>query len=620
MSTITTTLREIDQTLDIGLQRIFAHRAVSELPQVTVQQMHPHAEDFRERLLDHSSPTIKRIFPYQAQAAANILRRPLRLTVTGLVQDEALNSSVTNHTRFLPAAETQVSMEEDDDEADMGHIVVNDLCSNSGKTLTTMLGCLQFAHERQQTVQASAKRLRQSQMNLSCFDAVHMAVQKDFTYSNCVLVLCPAGLIEQWVHAADQALEILDIECPILVQPDAESMPAGTFVAIYSNISKIPRDKINFVAALVVDDFTATTDKLSFTGTHNIVIKQNAAPLVFGRMVLVSAEAGKITRHIDTTAVSSILRKWSCHTAVGWNTQRTAHAMLSCSILPSAERQQAQDNLLYDDTPLHNYTLCYQPSLVTHLFDEDAEMSVKSPLQAFIDAKVLAKDSAMPDSLHAISRLVPAVKLQSLPAAMQCCFCDSTLPDATAAHLLDCLHLCCGDCFALENPCPLCTCPLSVDTVMGTPVKDCIGGLTPISSLRQVCLSALLALYQQEATDCFRVVMIMPNGTGYQQLAAAFTKRVLGCKSAALLNPALKKRKTTGAPPAPPLTLFTQEEGKPFRVYFSPSLATQGTDQALWSADALICVGSGKCVQEVKRLVKPCGPCAGPRRKSRGRR
>ena len=712
----TSTVREtldFDQQ-DYGLPCIFADPSLPILPTVTIGKPHTKAEEFREQLLvAHSAPEINKLFPYQVSAALNIAYRPAQITVTGLVLDEDRGKddkrNDQEHTLYRPERVTSVycrdtdstvaaheSSDDDDSESehdddqkpspygvppatDLGRIVVNDLCSGSGKTLITMLGCLLFAMEREEEIRAAVPNLIREQLLVSWFDGIDSGCKAVYDkYNSCVLVLCPPPLVPHWAHAARLACNILKITCPILESVASDSIPkSGLFVAIYSDTAAVPRSRINTVAAMAVDEFTSTTKSNRLTGSHNISFKDMADPIVAGRIVLISSEAGKVTRSMQHTRTTSMLRRWSRCSGPKWNSITAAHGMLSCSILPTSERLQAQEALDYGDVALTEHTVRYDPSLAGLLFGEQFEASGQSVRRKLEDQDImqLPKNPTLKELQDQLAaRLLINFKPAAFPNVLKyqeiltkfgkqtlhCSTCNRNVPATGSAHLMDCLHINCTDCFVQTQesakPCVLCTCPptavdhmevssqtLSTATSEGEDDNSVLEELasaameqssvdddededeegeitaTPNeqsslsetleqklagkSSMREVTLATLLALHQQykctAADKCFRAVVVMPNGNAFKELSLAFSQRVEDVPFMGFAVLTTKRKRSAKTEDTEQQHLFLQQDSS-FKVFFAKDVASP----ALCSADALIYIGSDKSVEEIRRLTR----------------
>lgn len=248
---------------------------------------HPMASKTRDILGSFSDPlgNIKKLYPFQIDAVANMAYRPPTIEVTKEIKKTRLNR---NNSEFSSRTYTDsgvVDLKSDDD--DIGMAVINDLFTGSGKTLTSVLGALLFAKDRRDAVIRRFPLLAREQLSASWntrmarSSIVHdKGVTKnammcvDPAYSDTVVIMCSKHLVSQWVKACRQAMTILGIEVTVLVNPkkDPENQwwsmgkigPRGSEVyrrvgpglkiVVYDNTALLNQSGLKFVPAIIVDE------------------------------------------------------------------------------------------------------------------------------------------------------------------------------------------------------------------------------------------------------------------------------------------------------------------------------------------------------------------------------
>jgi hypothetical protein len=329
--------------------------------------IHPDALEFFHKLSAYHKPSagageIKRLYDYQVRAAVNLAYRPRLVTVQG---NGETTQSVYDY-----------EIDSERGAADVGSIALNDLPTGSGKTITSCVAALEFAATRGPAVAAAAKLLvREQASDQTWTDGV--ARNSSPTYSDIVLIFAPRHLTQQWEAAVNAAMYIQGKAVVVRVNPLARNLktlaslePAVRVVAIYDNVQKLP-DHIAFVPVIVVDEFV-------LRGDHNIAAKLNTKgtyPL-YGRLILVSADAGNVNRTLPGLRSGCILQKFSKRQVPAWRHVHSCQSMAATSCVDGALRAGIPAAMGLD-APVIVHDIKYVPTLGGVMFGSSFEISRK---------------------------------------------------------------------------------------------------------------------------------------------------------------------------------------------------------------------------------------------------
>lgn len=232
--------------------------------------------------------------------------------------------------------------------SDIGTTVVNDLMPGSGKTVVTMVASLYFAMHRAHDVINREEILLREQRPMNWSSRVG-SDDSPREYWNAVIVLASDKVVAQWERATIQACAILNVKFDIHRDPKREVMAwnsENVIVCIFTSVMTLkrcfPKDD-GFVPCVVVDEFVVKAP-------HNIVTRNADETPLYGRLLLVSADAGdtagillgsRKTSLIRTTVEKRILESPGLKSDV-----KLSAALMACSVLSTKSRREAHDFII----------------------------------------------------------------------------------------------------------------------------------------------------------------------------------------------------------------------------------------------------------------------------------
>ncbi len=396
-------------------------------------------------------------------------------------------------------------------DSDIGSTVINDLMAGSGKSIMTMVASLYFTTHRSQEVVAREQILLREQrpMNWSSRIGVYDSPR---SYTNAVIVMASDKVVAQWEKAAKQACDILGIrDVNIYRNPDHTDDDIKTTIKNNINIflftsamnlkTFFPSDD-GFVPCVVVDEYVVKSP-------HNIVTRKSHDTPIYGRLVLVSADAGDTSAILLGSRRSALMRSVLGLTngfgesASLKNDVRLSAQLLACTVLPSKARQEAHDFLvsglnthrvekytLYFDSPLwgnedsmEGYTTAEIPTFLKELGVNGLSniKTVDELLQRFDDT--LAESSGQnttPFQRIAYPTLCRLKRSTKNQLREDCAVCLDPLKQQHKEHkdhialLCPCGHMFCKPCMRrcldARNTCPVCREPIT--GIMEARVRD----------------------------------------------------------------------------------------------------------------------------------------------------
>ena len=294
------------------------------------------------------------LLEFQVQAIANTVYRPSLIKI---------NKTVVRKTR---GGENTFSVHEKVrfGSSDIGATVVNDLLPGSGKSLVTMVSSIYFAvHRAQEVINREEILLREQRpMNWSSRFGI-----EDFEreYTNSIIVLTSDKVVAQWENATTQACEILKItHISINRNPSRETLQANSenvSVHFFTSVANLrlcfPQDN-GFVPCVVVDEYV-------IKATHNIATRNAEETPLYGRLVLVSADAGNTADILLGSRRTSLIRATVANREVDVtslkNDVKLSSALMACGVLPTEARRDAHDWLIsgFNLIPVEKYNINY---------------------------------------------------------------------------------------------------------------------------------------------------------------------------------------------------------------------------------------------------------------------
>lgn len=366
--------------------------------------------------------------------------------------------------------------------SDIGATVVNDLLPGSGKSLVTMVSSIYFAVHRAKEVANREEILLREQrpMNWSSRFGI-----EDFerAYTNSIIVMTSDKVVAQWERATKQACEILRIThisinrnpCRETLQANSENVSVHFFTSVANLRVCFPQDN-GFVPCVVVDEYVVKA-------THNIATRNAEDTPLYGRLVLVSADAGNTADILLGSRRTSLIRAAVANREVDVtslkNDVKLSSALMACGVLPTEERKDAHEWLIsgFNEVPVEKYNINYNtpvwgamdginqimPQALEELGIKDL-LNVQTVEQLFEniqDARVEAGDDRLED-LNKVYDAIDKFRTEN----NDCPVCLDKLKSSGnhVCILCPCWHVVCKPCTKLclgaRDSCPLCRHPI----------------------------------------------------------------------------------------------------------------------------------------------------------------
>jgi len=482
---------------------------------------HPHREILKNALLALHNPTIPSLYPYQVDVILNTVYRPSKLVIT---------TPITQH-QPVAGTETAEFNYTANMHADVGKVVIIDLPTGSGKTLVSLLSALYFTKARSRAVIETAALLLREQIHDTSF-LNSLGDQETPALSNVILVFVPKHLTMQWLQTAQIVNQLVKSNALVLVNPLTAALKQAqesnrTVICIFDDIAKIAFTNIKLVPVIIVDEFV-------MRGEFNMAIKiTNIFRMpIFGRLILVSADAGNVQKILTGLRINCLMKKFLNASNINQSSLRQLQLLCSASSLASAARTDILACMgLF--VPIEIHEIGYVPSVVGLVFGSAFEISRRDGLQQF---KSLGVDLTNCSTVQHIQRAVirrltiPALNmmpqnglpvpinqplliqadrkqrqelhqclhaLQTFYHAMDACpICLDEIGEA--AIIQPCFHATCSTCMQqiINNRrlCPLCRSPISglVTSALSDAPEDAMNTESELSAMSPLRLHATL--------------------------------------------------------------------------------------------------------------------------------
>ncbi|ACH46884.1 putative ubiquitin ligase [Feldmannia species virus] len=297
-----------------------------------------HRQDLISRI-----KAMQQLLPYQVEAITNIVFRPSNISLKKqVVRVSREGPSRTRSDRFTYMGEVSF------DASDIGVTVVNDLITGSGKTIVTVLAALLFALERGQEVESRLDLLLREQRSNNWSTRLHCEDGGLRQYENKIIVMVSDEVVKQWERAVSQACYMLDLKGVEIRRnpkgfqnaffPDSPSS-TGLEVLLFTTSRALHEyfggDK-GFVPCVIIDEYVAKAP-------HNTVTRKKKETPIYGRLILVSADAAKTAEAVWNSRRDSLIRSVVLTDEVEKdglkNDVKLSMSLMACSILSSHERE-----------------------------------------------------------------------------------------------------------------------------------------------------------------------------------------------------------------------------------------------------------------------------------------
>lgn len=410
------------------------------------------------------------LLDFQIQAIANTVYRPSMIDI---------DKTVIRASRRGPNQNYRVHAQVAFGKSDIGSAVVNDLMTGSGKTIMAMVASIYFATHRAQEVVAREQILLREQRTMNWSSRMG-ANDSPRSFTNSIIVMASDKVVAQWEEATKEACAILGVHRihinrnPTMdaFQGNSENVSVNLFTSAVNLKTCFPSDN-GFVPCVIVDEYVVKA-------THNIVTRHAQDTPIYGRLILVSADAGNTHTTMLGSRKNSLMRSVVANKNVNntslKNDVRMSTCLLACSILPSEARYDAHEFLFLGlnkhmvekykikfDSPIwgaemEGYTVPEIPGNLEELGMKG--LSTAKTVEEFLEAvysKLLEVPEKNPE--HAVlGRLYHDTKTQILE---DCPVCFEPLKSRGQITLLcPCSHLfckgCMRNCLHARDTCPKC--------------------------------------------------------------------------------------------------------------------------------------------------------------------
>ena len=539
------------------------------------------------------------LLDFQVQAIANTVYRPSTIDI---------DRTVTRRSRRGPNQNYTIHAQVVFGESDIGTTVVNDLMTGSGKTIMAMVASIYFATHRTQEVVAREGILLREQRTMNWSSRMG-ANDTPRSFTNSVIVMASDKVVAQWEEATKEACAVLGISGihinrnPTMdaFHDNSENVSVNLFTSAMNLRACFPSDN-GFVPCVIVDEYVVKAP-------HNIVTRHAQDTPVYGRLILVSADAGNTHNTLLGSRKNSLMRSVVANGSIKngslENDVNLSTCLLACSILPSKERDNTHQFLYLglNEHPVEKYSIKFDSPIWSAEDSVDAPeipeqieklgLSTAKTVDEFFDTSYsrLLELSGEHLSLEEIqtheelSRLYQA-KMQILEDCPVCF--DPLKSNDKIALLCPCWHIfckrCMKNCLRARDTCPKCRAPvkglmelrslpkppLSPSDDIGN-FEDYLRNYLPDNPVALEACSAILnasaaALLANMENPMFRILVVGPS-TGF---GFALWKSLVGKHRDAVQIVQLKiegnKRKRTSMGYEQQLEWFKGREGEGERV------------------------------------------------------
>ena len=583
------------------------------------------------------------LLDFQIQAIANTVYRPSIIDI---------DKTVTRRSRRGPNQNYRIHANVVLGKSDIGTAVVNDLMTGSGKTIMAMVASIYFATHRTQEVVAREQILLREQRTMNWLSRMG-ANDSPRSFTNSVIVMASDKVVAQWEEATKEACAILGISGihinrnPTMdaFQGNSENVSVNLFTSAMNLRTCFPSDN-GFVPCVIVDEYVVKA-------THNIVTRHAQDTPIYGRLILVSADAGDTHQTLLGSRKNSLMRSVVANGSVNnsslKNDVKLSTCLLACSILPSKARDNAHEflflglnghpvekyNIKFDSpiwSAVEGYTVPEIPEQIEKLglstvktVDELFETGYSRLLELSGEHLTLEEIQTHGE----LSRLYQDAKMQILEDCPVCF--DPLKSHDKIALLCPCWHIfckrCMRNCLHARDTCPMCRAPvkgiMELRSLPKPPLspsdnfrnfEDYLRNYLPENPVALEACSAILnasaaALLADMENPIFRILIVGPS-TGF---GFASWKSLVGKHRDAVKIVQLKvegnKRKRTSMGYEEQLKWFKSQEGegetvKVLCTHENVNFAEDIVGLDLHQLDAICHVGGGITGRRLGRATR----------------
>ena len=584
-STLGIQFEEILKTKDNGIHNCFMstyHRGPSgsKTSGVHVKFVghHPKRKELEKKLKDYQGEgEIKKLLPFQVESILNTVFRPKKISV--VKKTVHTGYAINNRPENVCTGTGEMNLSRTDE--DIGLVVINDLFTGSGKTLTSIIGALEFA-QRKEEIKNRIPFLMREQLSsnwgtrITYSGSYGMSLTKNPVYSDVIVIMVAKHLIPQWKKACISANQIVGKEFKIYLNPMDNSFTNDdeeTKIIIVDSVSKLSRINLQFVPIVIIDEFV-------LKAVHNLMIKDSRLFPIYGRLLLVSADAGNIREILVGMSRKSTFRQM-----IGYDINPYPHSivglmeyaipLVSAAILPTNERMEVRDFMVsqLNKIAYEEYTVKYTPSFSSRLFGGNFEMSAVTGKQAIRDnfgidikdsssiGEIMDKvkdtiqtyenmnrsDGGYPGDRKVLQIKEFHRKLVSFLGEKDCCpIClDDYTIESSASLINPCWHILCSKCMRDTVQHGISRCPLCRTTIEGhataamensvspemietVPIDNLLTSNSLFENLNRVvkvsmglekaCVQTIRCIQNASGNDMYRIVMVVPTSHFYTSL------------------------------------------------------------------------------------------------------
>ena len=621
---------------------------------------HPSRARLSAKLRGFRADTgIKSLLPFQVEAVLNIVFRPEQMLISKSIL-RGYNDDTLVTARGMNILKSPFD--------DIGMMVINDLFTGSGKTLTTMLGVIAFAHGRHIEILDREPFLVREQLRGNWGTRIEMSQSLGMSsmypkYTHAIVVMCAKHLVSQWKSACASALHILGIEGVSVLEnplPKSEGFTReGLKIVILHSVNNLTRLDLKFVPAIVVDEFTVKS-------VSNILTKSVDLLPMHGRLVLVSADAGNVRNIICGSHRRSLLRN-----LVGWddinNSSDSRVALVAALPLIGASILETKDRFMVGDFMIEQlkkvvyekYTVRYTPSFASRLFGNNFEMSAVTGSRLMTEkfgivlegtktiGQMLEVVSDKVDAMFATDKesriLAPLIQLRNNISKFvgekdDCPICFEEYEMASGASLINpCWHIICDKCLrkliaAKHDRCPICRGAMEghttavigdenaasrhdcysqesrVEVVQSLSLLENISAVVkPTTGLEKACVDTLRCIREDVGDRPYKIVMIVPDEHFFTKFTVDVREEMDESQVEIIEFKTIgnKRKHVTGKSISEQIASFTTDEGPRIKILFT----TEGKTDSLTgldfpTVDCIISLGDGNSLQRLGRLTR----------------
>lgn len=421
-----------------------------------------------------------KLMEFQIQAILNTVYRPDIINIERCIR----RKNGTTSQKFKVSADVVAGR------SDIGSCVVNDLMSGSGKTIMAAIAGIYFALHRSEEVMGREEILIREQRPMNWSSKLG-ANDTPRSYMNSVIIMTSDKVVAQWEEAVHTAFRLMSVSSygvhrnptrdtvkdDIDGEENTESLfrdaawnvkktSASVFIfTSSSNLSRFFPEDDGFVPCVIVDEYAQKS-------VHNIVTRASEETPIYGRLLLVSADAADTSVILLNSRKTSLIRTTVATGYVENNgnlklDNRLATALLACSVLSSQEREEAHNELLsmMNRSKVEKYRILFDsPTWDTYSFDMDTHLR-KSGIHGS------SAIENVPDLVDVVSYADISGSLRSKSDFLQkelkkvstddCSVCFECLNQKEKVSMLyPCWHVFCKKCtsnfLGIAGTCPVC--------------------------------------------------------------------------------------------------------------------------------------------------------------------